>query len=167
MKTASNDAEARDKLYDLVKDIRIAMMTTMDEDGSLRSRPMYNQSVDKEGKLWFFTKHDDKIEEIHHDRQVNLSYADPKSQTYVSISGTAMDLRDKAKAREHWSEGLRVWFPKGTEDPDLLLICVTPTKGEYWDSPSSTMLHLYGYVKAVATGEPPYEMTEDKKVNLA
>jgi hypothetical protein len=28
-------------------------------------------------------------------------------------------------------------------------------KGEYWDSPNSTMLHLYGYVKAAVTGESP------------
>jgi hypothetical protein len=30
-----------------------------------------------------------------------------------------------------------------------------PEKGEYWDSPNSTMLHLYGYVKAAVTGESP------------
>jgi len=28
------------------------------------------------------------------------------------------------------------------------------------------MLHLYGYVKASVTGEPPTEMTDQKKVNL-
>ena len=167
MQSATNEAEARDKLFALIKDIRIAMMTTMDEDGHMRSRPMYNQSVDKDGKLWFFTRADDKVQEIRQDRHVNLSYSDPSSQTYVSISGTAADLRDKAKAREHWSEGMRTWFPKGTEDPELMMICVTPTKGEYWDSPSSTMLHLYGYVKAVATGESPHELTEDVKVKLA
>ena len=167
MQSATNEAEAKDKLFKLIKDIRIAMMTTIDDDGSLRSRPMYNQSVDKDGKLWFFSKADDKVQEIKRERQVNLSYSDPGSQTYVSISGTAADLRDKAKAKEHWSEGMRVWFPKGVEDSDIVLICVTPTNGEYWDSPSSTMLHLYGYVKAITVGKSPNELTEDVKVKLA
>ncbi|HEX2726529.1 MAG TPA: pyridoxamine 5'-phosphate oxidase, partial [Beijerinckiaceae bacterium] len=36
----------------------------------------------------------------------------------------------------------------------------------YWDSPSSTLIHLYGYAKAALTGSPPTELSEQKKVNL-
>ncbi len=44
------------KLYAMIKDIRIAMMTTIDADGMLHSRPMYAQEADEHGDLWFFTR---------------------------------------------------------------------------------------------------------------
>ena len=159
--------EGAKKLYDLVKDVKFAMMTTVEPDGTLHSRPMYNQEADEHGDFWFFTKlHSPKVEEISKDNQINLSFADPSSQTYVSISGKAEVSRDKSKINEKWSEGLRTWFPGGKDDPEVALIRVHPQEGEYWDSPSSTLIHLYGYVKATVTGEPPTELTDQKKVNL-
>ena len=53
----------------------------------------------------------------------------------------------------------------GKDDPEVALIRVCPEKGEYWDSPNATMLHLYGTVKAALTGESP--KTETKKVGLS
>lgn len=156
-----------EKLYTLIKDIRIAMMTTSEPDGTLHSRPMYNQEADEHGDLWFFTKlQSPKITEISKDSQVNLGYSDPDKQHYVSVAGKAEIVRDKAKIEEKWSEGMRAWFPNGTDDPQIALIRVHPEKGEYWDSPSSTIVHLYGYVKARLTGGSPTELTEQAKVNL-
>lgn len=154
------------KLYDLIKDVRIAMMTTVDTDGSLRSRPMHSQAADKNGDLWFFTKASaHKNDEIGREHRVNLSYADTSAQTYVSVSGHAELVRDRAKIDELWSEPLRAWFPNGKDDPDVALIRVRPDKAEYWDSPSSTMVHLYGYAKAALTGEPPHP-GENAKLDL-
>ena len=162
------DNEGAAKLYDMIKDVRIAMMTTVEPDGELHSRPMYNQEADENGDLWFFTHlAEPKVMEISKDNQVNLGYSDPSKQHYVSVSGRAEIVRDKATIKDKWSEGMKTWFPKGIDDPQIALIRVRPVKGEYWDSPSSTMLHLYGYVKATLTGQPPTEMTDQKKVNLA
>jgi general stress protein 26 len=161
-----NDPHAA-KLYELIKDVKIAMMTTVDTDGTLHSRPMHNQEADENGDLWFFTQiQSPKITEISRDNQVNLGYSHPGKQHYVSVSGKAEIVRDKAKIEEKWSEGLRTWFPKGTDDPQIALIRVHPAKGEYWDSPSSTVLHLFGYAKAALTGETP-DAGEQEKVNLS
>jgi general stress protein 26 len=44
------------KLREMIKDIDFCMMTTVDEDGDLHSRPMsVNGEVDRDGDLWFFT----------------------------------------------------------------------------------------------------------------
>ncbi len=60
-------------LRDMIKDIRIAMLTTVDEDGTLRSRPMGTQDVESDGDLWFFTYDPSgKTEEVKRDQQVNL-----------------------------------------------------------------------------------------------
>ena len=159
--------EGAAKLYELVKDVKICMMTTAEADGSLHSRPMYNQEADAEGDFWFFTKtRTPKVDEISRDNQVNLGFCDPGKQHYVSVAGKAEIVRDKAKIQEKWSEGLKAWFPQGTDDPQIALIRVHPEKGEYWDSPSSTLVHLYGYAKAVVTGESP-KPGDQAKVNLS
>ena len=157
--------EGADKLYGLIKDIKVAMMTTADADGKLYSRPMWNQEADENGDLWFFTRlHSPKTEEISRDNEINLAFADPASNTYVSIAGHAQIVRDRAIVDQKWNELLATWFPNGKDDPEVALIQVHPERGEYWDSPSSKMVHLYGYVKAKLTGEPP--KTDAGKVNL-
>lgn len=154
MGTHSRD-EAK-KLWSMIKDIEVCMLTTVEEDGSLRSRPMAGQQDEFEGTLWFFTRASShKTMEVAGHHQVNLSYADPDDQEFVSVSGPAELVRDRTKARELWSEPLRTWFPKGLDDPDLALLRVTVEKAEYWDSPSATMVYLYGYAKARLTGQSP------------
>ncbi len=142
------------KLGKLIEDVKIAMLTTVDQDGTLRSRPMATQKTEFDGTLWFFTRASSpKVEEVEQAHNVNLSYAAPDSNTYVSVTGTAGLVRDPAKAKELWNPILKAWFPKGLEDPDLALLHVQVEKAEFWDSPSSTMVQLAGFVKALATGK--------------
>ena len=144
------------KLGELIKDIRIAMLTTIDEDGSLRSRPMAVPQVEFDGHLWFFTGAEaPKVEEAQHHGQVNVSFADPERQHFVSFSGTATVVHDRQKMAELWSAWLRTWFPHGLDDPHLALLQVHVEKAEYWDAPSSTMVQLFGVMKATITGQPP------------
>ena len=67
-------AKGADKLYDLIADIRISMMTTIDPEGRLTSRPMYCIEADKAGDLWFFTRlAAPKTLEVSRDGDVNLA----------------------------------------------------------------------------------------------
>ena len=159
--------EGADKLYALIDDIRICMMTTVEEDGRLASRPMYALEADGAGDVWFFTRIESaKTTEISRDGHVNLAYSHPSKQHYISLSGRAEIVRDKGHINDKWSEPLRTWFPEGKDDPQLALIRVHPERGEFWDSPSSTVIHLYGYVKAAITGSPPHELSDNQKVDL-
>jgi PPOX class probable F420-dependent enzyme len=165
---AKDDKTDIEKLRDLIKGIRVAMLTTVDEDGSLRSRPMATQKDDFEGELWFFTGADTaKTGEIARDQRVNLSYADPDDERYVSLSGTAELVRDRAKAKELWNPFLKAWFPQGVDDPNLVLLRVSVDKAEYWDSPSSKMVQLAGFLKAMATGKRYDGGGENEKLDLA
>lgn len=154
------------KVYDMIKDVRVAMMTTIDTDGSLRSRPMYSMKPDERGDLWFFTRASaHKTDEIDQEHRVNLAYAEPDDQNYVSVSGYAQIVRDRGRIDQFWSEPLRAWFPQGKDDPDIALVKVRPEKAEYWDSPSSTLVHMVGYAKAALTGKPPHP-GDNAKVDL-
>jgi len=162
----SNRSDAVKKLGELIKDIKIAMLTTADTDGSLRSRPMATQTQAFDGDLWFFTReHSGKVDEVQREHQVNVSYAAPSDNRYVSVSGTGRIVTDRAKIKELWSPVLKAWFPKGEDDPEIALIKVTAEKAEYWDAPSGTMVKLIGFVKAIATGKT-YEPGENKKLDL-
>ncbi len=166
----AHDHRAHDgaaKLYALIDDLRICMMTTKDSQGRLFSRPMYALAPDDAGDLWFMTKlSSPKIAELQQEGQVNLAFAHPGKQHYVSVSGRAEVVRDRRLIEERWSEPMRTWFPDGLDDPDITLVRVHPESGEYWDSPSSTVMYLYGYAKAALTGEPPTELADTAQVDL-
>ena len=163
-----NRADDIKKLGELIKEVKMAMFTTVDADGSLRSRPMATQKTEFDGTLWFFARASSpKVDEIESHYEVNVSYADPGSNKYVSVSGTAQLVRDQAKIKELWNPILKAWFPDGLEDPDLALIHVDVEKAEYWDSPSSAVVQMMGFVKAIATGHS-YKLSpgEHEKVTL-
>lgn len=160
------DQDQIDKLWELMKSTKFAMFTTEDGD-HLRSRPMAASQTSFDGTLWFFTRASShKVDEVQADERVGVSYADPDRQNYVSLSGRAALVRDKASIDEHWNEILRTWFPKGKEDSDIALLRVDVTQAEYWDAPNSKMVHAYGYLKARITGSPP-AAGENEKVDLA
>ena len=164
--TTTDRDEAVKKLGAMIKDIEFAMLTTAEPDGTLRSRPMATQQVEFDGVLWFFTHaHAPKVEEIEREHHVNLSYAKPEDQRYVSVSGLARLVRDRKKAEELWNPAYKAWFPKGLDDPELALLKVNVTQAEYWDSSSSAIVHLVGFVKAVATGQQ-YKPGDNEKINL-
>ena len=163
---AATKQEAREKLNELIKDIDFTMMTTIDTNGILRSRPMSTQNSEITDALWFFTSDQThKTDEIEKDNRVNLSYAAPDDNAYISVSGTAEIVHDKAKMEELWNPVLKAWFPKGLDDPHICLLKVNPEQAEYWDSSSSTLVQIAGFVKAMVTGQSA-DGGENEKVNL-
>ena len=166
MASTNDRDEVIQKLGSLIRDIRVAMLTTVDEAGHLHSRPMATQATDFDGTLWFFTRSDSpKVGEIDREHRVNVSYADAHKQHYVSVSGAARLVRDPARNKALWNPLLKAWFPDGLDDPALALLRVDVERAEYWDAPSSTVVHLVGFVKALVTGKT-YEPGEHEKVTL-
>jgi general stress protein 26 len=151
MEKAQNDAA---KLGELIKDIRVAMLTTVDKEGRLHSRPMATQQTEFDGTLWFFTDANSvKVHELQRDRHVNVSYANPDDQRYVSVSGMASTMTDRGKMEELWSPLHKAWFPKGLDDPNIALLRIDVDRAEYWDAPSSAVVQLFGFAKAMLTGK--------------
>lgn len=141
-----------EQVADLIRGIRVAMLTTVDGDGELHSRPMATQDVDFDGTLWFFTAADsEKAADLERDARVNVSYADEDRSRYVSLFGSARLVRDRRRIRDLWKPYLKAWFPQGLDEPELALLEVTVTGGEYWDAPSSRLVRLAGLVKGVLT----------------
>ena len=155
------------KLRDMIKDIDFCMLTTIDENGDLHSRPMSaNGEIDPDGDLWFFTgvaSH--KVSEIAKSPKVNVSFADPKKQKYISITGLADVVRDRKKIEELWKPEFKMWFPGGKDDPEIALLRINLEKAEYWDSPSSTVAYALSFVSSLITGDQP-EFGENKSLKF-
>lgn len=127
-----------DTLTALIHDIRFAMLTTRSPDGSLSCRPMMTQDDDGDGFLWFFagsTTH--KASDILANPEVNLSYSDLGSQRYISVSGRATMIIDRAQMLTRWRPGYAAWIPLGIDDPDMALLKVVISHVEFWRPPST------------------------------
>ena len=85
---------------------------------------------------------------------------------YKSNEYRARVVRDRQKAKDLWQSLAKAWFPGGVDDPHLILVNVRVERAEYWDSPSSKVVQLYGLAKAAITGEPPKNPGEHAKVQL-
>ena len=141
------------KLKELIDGIDFAMLTTI-SDGRFHSRPMSTQEFESDGSLWFFTSDQTyKVENIKKDNRVNVAYSKPETNSYVSVSGTAESVKDRAKIEELWSPLLKAWFPRGLEDPTLTLLKISIEQAEYWDSSNSALVQIAGFIKAIATGK--------------
>jgi len=155
------------KIRDMVKNIDFCMLTTVDEKGDLHSRPMSaNGDIDPNGDIWFFTAASShKVSEIEKAPKVNVSFADPENQQYVSITGKAQLVRDRSKIEELWKPEFKMWFPEGKDDPEVALLRISLEKAEYWDSPSSTIGYTLSFVSSLVTGKEA-DYGENKKLDF-
>ena len=157
--------DKRTELWEKIKDIRVAMLTSVGEDGRLYSRPMYTQDADREDGLWFFTaKSSAKSHQVTKRAEVNVSYVDMQKNVYVSVTGSAHIIDDPEKERELWNPINKAFF-EGLEDPDLVLLHVDPERAEFWDAPAGKMRQLFNIAKA-AVGNGHHDSGRNEKVEL-
>ena len=150
-----------------IKDVRFGMFTTLDRDNVLTSRPLTTQQIDNEGNMWFFTSDEAAFtQDLAQHPEVNVSFSNPDEQLYLSVTGQAYLLKDRAKARELWSPLVRAWFPGGLDDPHLAMIRVKIQSAEYWDASASKMKQLVQLAKNALTGRAPVEMGKHTTICL-
>jgi general stress protein 26 len=156
--------QQRAKVRKLIKDARIAMLTSVAPDGKLISKPMATQDVELDGDVWFIAERDSqKVRNIEARPHVNVSYSDRSS--WLSLSGTATVVDDSAKLDELWNTFTDAWLEGGPENPNNVLIRVEADSAEYWDSPGGRLATAFSFVKAKVTGER-IDAGENAKVDL-
>ncbi|HVC29553.1 MAG TPA: pyridoxamine 5'-phosphate oxidase family protein [Steroidobacteraceae bacterium] len=142
------------KLKELIDSIRVGLLTTVDLDGSLHTRPVETLRCDADGVLWFFTDHQSpKAHELARDLRASVGYSEPSKNVYIAVAGSARIRRDKALAAELWTPGQRAWYPKGVEDEHLSVLRVAIQRAEYWETPGRAS-YLLAAAAAIVTGKP-------------
>ncbi len=152
MKTATQTNANFAHVAELIKDISIAMLTTVEADGTLASRPMAALVMDASGSLWFFTDlRSAMVEQLH---AANLSFTDEGHGTYVSLSGRGEIDTDRSRIQKLWTPFAKPWFPDGPESPNLALLKFVPETADYWDAPNSKMVRTFGIIASIVAGKP-------------
>lgn len=125
-------------------EIDICMMTTVESNGQLHSRPMSNNSnVEWDGDSWFFAYEDSsQVQELEQNRQTSLAYVVLDQFIFISVEGRGEIVRDDAKKKELWYDELERWFPNGPEDDNVVLIKVVGEYAYYWGKEGDGQLDL-------------------------
>jgi len=147
--------EHKQKIWKMIKEIGVGMLVT--EDGSdHRARPMQLVQDDYDGTLWFFTNTDaHKTDEVEDENNVCIAFSNPKTNTYVSLTGSAKLNFDKNLIEKFWSPFVAAWYPEGKMSSKVALLEIKIKHGEHWDSDTSKVGFLYQVAKANVTGEKP------------
>lgn len=167
----SNTTNTSDQntLWELIKDIKFGMFTHRHADGSLQGHPLttQNKAIDEASVLYFFiSAKSEMATRLVVDDLVNVSYADPGADTYVSVAGQASISNDQATKERLWSPMAKAWFPGGVTDPELALLEVRISHAEFWNVKDSKVVQLFKMAKAAITGEPPKDLGEHKELSL-
>jgi general stress protein 26 len=143
------------KLGELIDGIEVAMLTTHASDGSMVSRPLQTLEFDHSGELVFFTAADShKVDELRANPDVNIAYANPGKQSYVSVRGVASFDRDRATIDALWSPVQKIFFPQGKDDPNLVVLRVRVRDAAYWESAGNFVARALDFAKGMLSKDP-------------
>ncbi|MRW89379.1 general stress protein [Duganella sp. FT80W] len=121
-----------------IKDVRFGMFTTLGDDYVPSSRPLAAQRIDNEGNLWFLVSDEAPfVEDVRQHPDVNVSFANPEQQIYLSLTGLAYLVRDS---------------------PHPTMLRVKIQTAEYWDASTSKMQQLVLLARSALSGRAPVEM---------
>ena len=154
-----------ERVWDIIEQVGVGMLTTR-YAGGLRARPLEPRPDRQAGLIWFVTDvRGLKDDEIKAAPEVCLVVIDAKEKAYLSISGRARVLNDRAKAAEIWKKTDDVWWPGGPDDPNVRVLRLEPLTAELWDGPASAAVAAFEFAKARMTGEKP-KLGENRKVTV-
>ena len=145
-----------EKFCELLREFDTAVLVTHGTETHYHVRPMALACVEDNGNLWFITREDSaKVREIEQDSRAQV-ICQKGWTSCVSVAGHANLVRDPEKIRELWKASYKVWFPRGADDPNIVLIHFIGEQGEYWDNTGLNRLrYVFEAFKAVTRGTTP------------
>ena len=119
--TTLSEDEKRQRLSTLLSLFETAMLVTRTGGGGMRARPLSIAESQDDGAMYFSTAIDSpKVHELEADPHVNVVMQD--ARRFVSLSGTATVVRDRALIERLWRPSWKVWFPQGKDDLSAPLV---------------------------------------------
>jgi general stress protein 26 len=128
---------AKKTLKEISKKMRkldFCMLTTVTGRGMAASRPMSNNGdVEYDGNSYFFSWDDSHVaKDLKKNANFNLSFNGDK-KVFISVSGKAKLVKNRAQMQEHWNPDLEKWFEDGINTEGLVMIHAKAQRLKYWD----------------------------------
>lgn len=160
-----NKEKSREKLRDMVDDIKVAMMVTGLEKKPINAIPMSTKKVDDKGNIWFLSMgSSEHNKNLQLNPDVHLLYSDPDDMEFMNLYGRAEITKDRSILKDLYNPRTDSWFD-GAEDPNLTAIKVTPAEAYYWDTKSNKYVTLLKMGVGAVTGSDQ-DLSEKGKLNL-
>ncbi|MEX5293781.1 pyridoxamine 5'-phosphate oxidase family protein [Kocuria sp. CPCC 205268] len=138
-------------IVEFVNRTRVGMLSTTEPTGKLVSRPMTVVDVAPGEDLAFVTSSDTSaVRDVAAHDAVNVAFVG--DHEWVSVSGAAEVVEDRAVLDGLWSDALTAYYPDGPATPGLVVLRVRTETAEHWRSPGTVATALR-WAKARATGE--------------
>jgi len=193
---ASDNATVQEKIKEvnsIISSVQTCMLTTISSiDGSSspalhsramnpitsKSSPIDSDEVTLSQFKFIGNVASGKFDEISHNPQVNISFFDPATSDWASVSGEAKlsghkgsggndvggeggEGQGNEEIQDLWNPVLKSWFGDlgdgihtgDWNDPRVCLIKVTPSEIRYWKKTSSLIGEAYQVAKGAVTGE--------------
>lgn len=139
----------REEFWDRLDDCRSGML-----DINGRAMPMAHNLAPEDGNIWFLTaKGTDMATAAETNEACRYILCNDAEGFYTQIEGRLSSVQDPRKFDEVWSDMAPLWFEEGKQDPDLVLVRMTPSEAEVWLAPKRGLHILWNAAKAKVTGE--------------
>jgi general stress protein 26 len=156
-------ATDNERVWELLGKLDYCTLVTQ-ANGAMQGRPMSSIPVAEDGKIYFLTDRNGRIDdEIAAKSDVLLAYSDGGSK-FVSVNGTARLVEDRETVKKLWNPGAQSFWPNGPSDPAVIAIVVEPQRADLWDG-SNTVVASVKMALAAVTGSKP-DVGERKRVAM-
>ncbi|MCK4086226.1 pyridoxamine 5'-phosphate oxidase family protein [Acinetobacter radioresistens] len=162
--------ENREKLWELIKDVRFAMISHQTETHEIHAQPMTmlnSERMDEDQNVYFILKDtNDIVQAVEAGRnQLGLAFSKPSDDIYVSISVHGEISTDRALIDKLWNPWAENWFD-GKDDPSVRVLVAKAVSAEYWNVTDNKVTHLLKVLKGNITGKTEEPDSEHKRLDL-
>ncbi|MCM1935448.1 pyridoxamine 5'-phosphate oxidase family protein [Acinetobacter radioresistens] len=162
--------ENREKLWELIKDVRFAMISHQTETHEIHAQPMTmlnSERMDEDQNVYFILKDtNDIVQAVEAGRnQLGLAFSKPSDDIYVSISAHGDISTDRALIDKLWNPWAENWFD-GKDDPSVRVLVAKAVSAEYWNVTDNKVTHLLKVLKGNITGKTEEPDSEHKRLDL-
>ncbi|MFX0103920.1 MAG: pyridoxamine 5'-phosphate oxidase family protein [Candidatus Hodarchaeota archaeon] len=130
-----------------MKTSKAAYLTTIDSEGYPITRAMFNlrnkeqfpelseffTNLDNEFEIFISTNtSSSKIAHIKENPKISVYYCDPEDFKGVMFGGEAENIDNMEIKKKIWLDWWTRYYPKGLEDPDYILIRLSPKNARFY-----------------------------------
>ncbi|RXV60381.1 general stress protein 26 [Fusibacter sp. A1] len=117
----------------LVKNAKVAMLGTVDEQGHPNIKAMLNLKTDGLHRIWFSTNTSSKrVQQLLNNNKACVYYYTDNDFMGLMLVGKAEVMRDEASRKLLWFDGCEAYYPHGIDDPDYSVLRFTAESGHYY-----------------------------------
>ena len=154
----SNPAELKQKFWKALADSPFVFLQRDDEPDT--AVPMTAQlDKDANGAIWFFTRRDHPLARMG---SATATFAGKGHDVFARFKGTLAEETSRGRLDQEWSNFVEAYFPRGKDDPNLLMLRMDLADAEIW----TTDVGLTTTVK-MALGRDVREETREQHAETA